>query len=174
MDELTRPDGIEPKHIHEARGSFVRRWPFGLAGLGLLLGLAFFGAYGEQGRTTGSGSDVSFSVDGPHRIRNGEFFEMVLDVAARREIRDLVILVGADVWRDVTVNTLMPDPSEHGFRNGSFEFRFGALGAGETFRFKVDAQVNPSHTPSANKGTIQIADGDATLATVNYAMEVLP
>jgi hypothetical protein len=174
MSDLARPDGIEPKHIHEAGGSVVRRWPFGLAGLGVLLALAFVGVYGKQNRLAGSGSEVELAVEGPVRIRNGEFFEMVLNVETRRDIRDLVVLIGADLWRDVTVNTLLPDPSEHGFRDGSYEFRFGPLEAGGTLRIKVDGQINPSHAPSANEDTIEIADGEATLVTVNYAMEVLP
>ena len=174
MSDLARPDGIEPKHIHEAGGSVVRRWPFGLAGLGVLLALAFVGVYGGQDRLAGSGSEVELAVEGPFRIRNGEFFEMVLNVETRRDIRDLVVLIGADLWRDVTVNTLLPDPSEHGFRDGSYEFRFGPLEAGGSLRIKVDGQINPSHAPSANEDTIEIADGEATLVTVNYAMEVLP
>ena len=174
MDNLVRPDGIEPRHIHEAGGAIARRWPFGLAALGLILALAFFGAYGRHDRLTGSGDEVAVVVHAPLRIRNGEFFEMVLDVEARRDIEDLVVLVGADLWRDVTVNTLLPDPSEHGFRDGFYEFRFGRLAAGERLRVKVDGQVNPSHAPSANKGAIEIADGEVTLTTVDYAMEVLP
>jgi hypothetical protein len=174
MHDLARPDGIEPKHIHEAGGSVVRRWPFGLAGLGVLLALAFFGVYGNEERLTGSGSEVQLVVQGPGRIRNGEFFEMALNVGTRRDIRDLVVLIGADLWRDVTVNTLLPDPAEHGFRDGSYAFRFGPLGAGESLRIKVDGQINPSHAPSANEDTIEIADGDTTLVTINYAMEVLP
>lgn len=174
MDNLARPEGIEQSHIHEAGGSIFRRWPFGLAGLAAVLALAFFGVYGKHGQRAASGNEALLRVEGPERLRNGEFFEMVLTVRAQNDIQDLVVLVASDVWRDVTVNTLLPDPSEHGFRDGSYEFRFGPLGAGETLNVKVDAQINPSHTPSVNEGTIEIADGDMVVATLNYAMEVLP
>ena len=75
------PDGIEHKHIHEAHGSRLRRWPFGLFGLSLLLVLAFFGTYGGYTTLGASGNDVRFTVDAPDRIRNGEFFEMRIRVA---------------------------------------------------------------------------------------------
>jgi hypothetical protein len=174
MDNLARPDGIEQHHIHEAQGSLLLRWPFGFAGLAILLAPAFFGVYGEYRRLAASGEAVEFSVEGPGRIRNGEFLEIILSIEARRDIRDVVVLVGADLWRDITVNTLLPDPAEHGFRDGAYEFRFGPLSAGEILNVKVDGQINPHHTPSVNEGRIDIADGDAVLATVNYAMEVLP
>ena len=174
MDGRARPQGIEHKHIHEAGGSIFRRWPFGLAALALVLAPAFFGVYGSKATLADAGNDVRFSVKGPQRIRNGEFFEMIVTIEAQRRIEDAVVLVGASLFRDMTINTLLPDPSEHGFRSGSLEFRFGALGAGETLQVKLDGQVNPGHTPSANKGSIAVADGETTLATVGYALEVLP
>ena len=174
MNDLVRPEGIEPHHVHQAGGSLFRRWPFGLGGLGVLLGLAVFGVYGADARLTGAGNEVELVVEGPRRIRNGEFFEMVITIAAERDVRDLVILIDEELWRDLTVNTLLPDPSGHGFREGSFEFRFGTLNAGERLLVKVDGQINPSHAPSTNAGTIALANGDAVLATVNYTMEVLP
>jgi hypothetical protein len=39
---------------------------------------------------------------------------------------------------------------------------------------KLDAQINPGHTASANEDTIAIADGESVLANVFYVMEVLP
>lgn len=152
----------------------MRRWPFSLGGLGVLLGLGFFGVYGADTRLAGAGNSVELVVEGPGRIRNGEFFEMILSVATKRDISDLVVLIDADLWREVTVNTLLPDPSGHGFRRNAFEFRFGALNAGESLLIKVDGQINPSLTLSAHEGPISVADGDAVLTAVTYAMEVLP
>jgi hypothetical protein len=174
MDDLPRPGGIEHKHIHEAGGSIFRRWPFGLGILAIILAPAFFGVYGSDTKLEGRGSGVQFEVEGPGRTRNGEFFELILNVEAQRDVQDLVILIGVDLLRDVTVNTLLPDPSEHGFRDGSYEFAFGRLAAGESLEVKLDAQINPGHMPSANEDTIAVADGESELAKVLYVMEVLP
>jgi hypothetical protein len=174
MDDLPRPGGIEHKHIHEASGSIFRRWPFGLGGLAIVLAPAFFGVYGSDTKLIGAGNGVQLEVEGPGRARNGEFFELVLKVEAQRDVQDLVVLIGADLLRDVTVNTFLPDPSDYGFRDGSYELRFGRLAAGEGLEVKLDAQINPGHTASANEDTIAIADGESVLANVFYVMEVLP
>lgn len=174
MNQPAEPEGIEHKHIHEAKGSIFRRWPFGLAALAVVLSPAFFGVYGSNATLAGTGTDLEFAVEGPRRIRNGEFFEITVNVDAREDLEDVVVLIGASLFRDMTINTLLPDPSEHGFRNGSFEFHFGPLVAGESLQVKVDGQVNPAHTPSANRGVIAVADGETVKAKVDYAVEVLP
>jgi hypothetical protein len=174
MDDLARPEGIEHRHIHAASGSIFRRWPFGLGGLAIVLVPAFFGVYGNDATLEADASEVRFTVEGPARIRNGEFFEITVAVEAKQNIEDLVMLVGSGLLRDVTVNTLLPDPSEHGFRDDSFEFRFGPLNAGERLQVKIDSQINPDHTPSVNGDTIAVADSEEVLATVDYAIEVLP
>ena len=174
MLELPRPDGIQPKHIHDARGSRLRRWPVGLVGLGILLALSFFGVFGAGARIVATGDKVKLILDSPSHIRNGMFFETVITIETERDLRDAVILVDKELWREVTVNTILPEPTEHGFRDGAFEFRYGPLSADERLVVKVALQINSGHRPSANEGSVALADGDAILTTLNYAMEVLP
>jgi hypothetical protein len=174
LSELSRPDGIEQAHIHEAHHSVFRRWPFTLVSLSALMILALLGAFGSDVRITEAGDRVELTVDGPGRIRNGCFFETLLVVDTRRDIRDLVFLVDKDIWYEVTVNTVLPEPSEYGYRNGSFELRFGRLEADKSLVIKVAAQINSGRRASTNEGNITLADGDAVLATIHYAMEVLP
>lgn len=174
MSAPAAPEGIESRHIYRAEGSTFRQWPWGSAALGVLLTLSFFGVYGDVQKRSHSGEEVQFVVEGPSVIRNGEFFEMMLTVEARRDIQNLSIRVEADLWRDMTVNTLLPDPSEQSFANGAFVLEFGMLDAGKNLLVKIDGQVNPSHGPSANEGVISIADDRTTLASVNFNIEVLP
>jgi hypothetical protein len=174
MDESTRPEGIEHRHIHDARGSLFARWPFSLVCLGALLAVALAGGFGADARLTGTGNDVALTLDGPIRIRNGNFYDTVLTVETGRDIRDLVVLVDQDVWYEVTVNTVLPEPSEYGFRDGFFELRFGRLSAGDSLVLKISAQINSGRNPSTNAGQIALADGDVVLATIDYALEVLP
>lgn len=174
MDESARPDGIEHHHVHEARGSLFVRWPFSLAGLGALLVLAFMGVFGADGRLDGAGDGVSLAVQGPVRIRNGSFYDTILTVETRRDIRELVLMVDKDAWYEVTVNTLLPEPSEYGFHDGSYELRFGRLPAGDSLVVKISAQINSGRQPSTNAGQIAVADGDVVLTRVDYRLEVLP
>lgn len=174
MRESDRPDGITKRNIHDARGSFFVRWPFDLAALGLLLVLAFLGVFGSSGTFVAEGGDVGLVIEGPVRIRNGNFYETRLRIDIRRNVRDLVVLVDENVWHEMTVNSTRPEPSEYGFRDGAFELHFGEFEAGENLAIVFDAQVNSGRWPGTNAGTIALADGDEVLATADYALEVLP
>lgn len=174
MNQIRRPEGIEHRHIHEAHGTRLHAWPSGLALFGLLLVLAASGLFGARETLTARGEGVRLRVEGPSRIRSGEFFEMLFTIETRREIRDAVLSIDHDVWHEVTINTMIPQPTEEDFGEGSFEFHFGALTPGSRLLVKVDGQVNPAYPPGANAGAIGLVDGAATLASVDYSMRVLP
>src|SRR5690606_33068280 len=132
------------------------------------------GSFGRRDTVTVDREGIRLSAEGPVRIRSGEFFEMLLTVETDREIRDAVLSVAPGIWRDVTINTMIPQPTDESFEDGAFAFRFGALRAGTRLLVKVDGQVNPVYPPGRKHGTISLADGGATLASLDYAMRVLP
>jgi hypothetical protein len=173
MNEVSRPDGIEPRHIHEAHGSGVMTWG-GVVLLGVLLIAALFGVFGIQATVSDGGEGVQLTIEGPKRIRSGEYFEMMFTIETDREIRDAVLSVDADVWHDLTINTMLPTPTEEGFQNGAFDFHYGALPPGARLLVKVDGQVNPDYPPGPNQGAIEVTDGPATLASIDYTIMVLP
>lgn len=172
--DIALPEGIEKRHIHEAGGSFRHQWPVGMLGLGVLLLASVLGWFGTEEQLTAAASEVQLSVDGPSRIRNGEFFELLITIETDRPIGDLTLVIDEDVWRDTTVNTFIPAASEENFEDGAFTFAFGPFEPGSQLSIKVDGQVNPDHTPSANRGPIAVADGDEPLVELDYVMEVLP
>jgi hypothetical protein len=174
MNDLQRPDGIERRHIHEVGGSGLRTAPVGAAGLGLLLGAAIFGVFGVDDAVSSAGDGAALTVEGPKRIRSGEFFEMLFTIETERELRDAVLRVDEDIWHDVTINTMIPQAAEEGFKDGSFEFHFGALRPGTRLLVKVDGQINPAYPPGNNAGAIVLADAAAEIATIDYSMRVLP
>lgn len=174
MSALAHPEGIERRHVRATRRARFAGLPLGMIGLGVLLAASILGLFGREASRSASGDGASVAVHGPASIRNGEFFEMTVTVEADRDLEEVVLLVGEDVWRDVTVNTFIPAPSEETFGDGSFRFAFGELRAGERLLVKIDCQVNPDHTPSANRGRVTIADGETELVAVEYVMEVLP
>lgn len=174
MNEPRRPDGIEYRHIHEAHGTRLHAWPSGLTLFAFVIALAAFGIPGERESITAGGDAVRLTVEGPSRIRSGEYFEMLFTIDTERELRDAVLSVDQAIWHDVTINTMIPTPAEEKFRNGSFEFHFGALTPGSRLLVKVDGQINPAYPPGANEGAIALVDGAATLASVDYSIKVLP
>lgn len=173
MNEVIRPDGIEPRHIHEAHGSGMMTWG-GVVLLGAVMLLALFGVFGSESTLSAAGEGVQLTVEGPERIRSGEYFEMMFTIETEREIRDAVLSVDADLWHDLTINTMLPTPTEEGFEDGSFDFHYGALPPGTRLLVKVDGQVNPDYPPGPNQGAIDITDGPSTLASVDYTITVLP
>jgi len=172
-DDLDSPEGIERRHVRDLKRR-APNVPLGFIGLGVLIGASVLGLFGTEARLSAGAGTAELSVDAPVRIRNGEFYEMVFQVRANREIPELVLLVDPGVWRDVTVNTFIPAATDETTRDGAFAFTYGRLEAGEELTVKVDAQVNPDHAPAANEGRIAVADGDEVLAAVDYRMEVLP
>lgn len=173
MNEIRRPEGIERRHI-EASGSLLHALPTGLILFGLLLLAALLGTFGRRDTLTAAGAGVELSVEGPMRIRSGEFFEMLFTIETEREIRDAVLSVGSGIWHDVTINTMIPQPTEESAEDGAFEFHFGALRPGSRLLVKVDGQINPTYPPGTNEGVIELVDGAATLASIDYRMKVLP
>lgn len=173
MNEVTRPDGIEPRHIHDAHGSGVRTWG-AVVLLGIVLVVALAGFLGSRTTLSAAERGVTLTIAGPERIRSGEFFEMLFTIETEREIRDAVLSVDAEVWHDMTINTMIPQPAEEGFEEGSFQFHYGALPPGTRLLVKVDGQVNPDYPPGPNRGAIEVTDGPATLASIDYRIMVLP
>ena len=109
----------------------------------------------------------------PDRLRNGEFFEMRLRVAATRPIADATIAVPPGLWRDMTINSMVPAASEEAFKDGAYRFRYGALKAGETLEIKIDGQINPPLTVGT-KGEVALYDGTTRIATLPVRIRVLP
>lgn len=173
-ESLDSPEGIERRHIHEAGGGRMHGWPFGPIGLGVLVIASALGWFGTETLAVGSGDGVTFSVDAPTRIRNGEFFEMTFTVETSRDIEELVLGVDEGIWTDLTINTVIPAPSSETFAGGAWQFSFGPLRPGDTFSVKVDGQINPDHQLTTNEGRVTAADGEEVLADLEHAMEVLP
>jgi hypothetical protein len=145
-----------------------------MAGLALLIAAALLGLFGISQTRGTAGGGVSLSVTGPERIRSGEYFEMLFTIETEREIKDAVLGIDSDIWHDITINTMIPQPTEEGFEDGSFDFHYGALRPGTRLLVKVDGQVNPRYPPGTNEGAIDLTDGAATLASIDYSLTVLP
>ncbi len=173
MNEVARPEGIESRHVHATHGAAIMTWG-GAVLLGFVIFLAFFRVFGARATLSDTGDGVILTIEGPQRIRSGEIFEMLFTVETEREIKDAVLSVNADVWHDLTINTMLPTPTEEGFESGSFNFHFGALAPGSRLLVKVDGQVNPDYPPGPNRGAIEVIDGTATLASIDYRIMVLP
>lgn len=166
------PDGIAPTDAdgHGARFNWVS-----LAVLGTIMLAALLGAFGG-GRARGMVADTTtatLELHTPRVLRNGVFFETRIRITAKAPIADAVIVVPASLWRDMTINTMIPAPGEEKAEKGAFRFSYGALGPGDMLDIKVDGQINPPLF-AGNSGSVELRDGERPLARIPVDITVLP
>ncbi|WP_343518936.1 hypothetical protein [Sphingomonas sp.] len=165
------PDGIAP--ASERRGANLN-W-LSLAVLGAVMLAALLGAFGggKARSLVADAPGARLEVHTPRVLRNGMFFETRLRVTAKAPIADAVIVVPAALWRDMTINTMIPAPGEEKTDKGAFRFSYGALKAGDVLEIKIDGQINPPLFAGTN-GAIELHDGERPLAAIPVAITVLP
>lgn len=165
------PDGITQEH--ESNSRRANPWPLIL--LALLLGAGLTGLFGGQPAVVRQSSNdmVALNVRTPETLRNGMAFETVVEVTPRRAIDDLVIAVSDGLWREMTINTMIPAAGEESHKSGFHRFSFGRAEPGETFRFKIDGQINPPLF-AGTSGEVVALDGERRLAAVPVTIKVLP
>lgn len=172
---LRFPDGLTDRHLR--RGT---RWgsgasPMAILVLGALIVAAMVGllAGGKSHPQTVVAPEAQFTVSTPRIMRNGIFFETRIAITARAPLADATLLVSHDLWRDMTINTVVPAPIEEESRNGRFALHFGPIAAGETRMVKIDGQVNPPLF-AGTRGTLALADGEREIAALPLRITVLP
>ena len=166
------PDGIAPADADERGAGF--NW-VSLAVLGAVMLAALLGAFGggKARPLVAEAAAARLDVATPRVIRNGEFFETRIQVVAKAPIADAVIVVPASLWRDMTINTMIPAPSEEKAEKHAFRFRYGAMKPGDVLDIKVDGQINPPLF-AGNSGSVGLFDGDRPIATIPVEITVLP
>ncbi|WP_293977194.1 hypothetical protein [Sphingomonas sp.] len=169
--EAQAPDGITQEH--ESNSRRANPWPLIL--LAVLLGAGLTGLFGGQPAIVRQASNdlVSLSVRTPETLRNGMAFETIVEVTPHRPIDDLVIAVSDGLWREMTINTMIPAAGDESHKSGFHRFSFGEAEPGETFRFKVDGQINPPLF-AGTSGAVLALDGERRLAAVPVRIKVLP
>lgn len=169
----TYPQGIEERHGSEFGTRHATWWRLGV--LVVILGIALLGLVGGGPASTvrASSPAASLAVTSPDRLRNGMFFETRIAAVARAPVGDVVIAIPAGMWRDTTINSLIPGPKEEQFVDGEFRFHFGALEAGAKLGLKIDGQLNAPRY-GASRGRIRLLDGNRELTAVPVALKIIP
>jgi hypothetical protein len=167
------PDGINDDHVRPLAGWRRHASPLSLGAFGLVVALALVGVLGHERQWDAQNGGARLQVTMPETIRNGEFFEMRVEVEAEAAIDELAVGVDQALWEDITINTLIPAATDETSESGEFRFTFGDLGDGMRFLLKVDGQVNPDIL-GANAGSVTLYDGEDTLTQVQVTMTVLP
>lgn len=171
---MAAPDGISDE---PAGNSLWNRHasPVSILILGGILACAFAGFAGGQPspKEVADFGRATLTVKTPLIIRNGEFFETEIEISSVAALGDATVAISADLWRDMTVNTMIPAAGEERFTDGSYRFAYGPLAAGQTLRIKVDGQINPPLF-AGTEGEISLYDGERIVGRQPLRIKVLP
>jgi hypothetical protein len=171
--QIATPDGIGEEHIRPMEDWRRHASPLSLAVFGVVILAGMTGLLGHERDWRAESGGRSLAVHAPEITRNGEFLEMRVRVESEEPIDELGIGVEGALWEDMTVNTMIPAPTEELAEDGEFRFAFGPLEAGTAFDLKIDLQVNPDIV-GGNQGAVTLYDGDMRLTAVEISMAVLP
>jgi hypothetical protein len=167
------PDGLDADDIRPVGPWRRHASPLGVGVFGVVVLLALLGAFGHERTWVADESDIRLEVHAPEVIRNGEFFEMRIRVEADAPLAELVIGVADSLWRDITVNTMIPAASEEENVDGETRFTFSELAAGSQLLLKIDGQINPDLI-GGNAGRVTVYDGDEEMVADDVSISVLP
>jgi hypothetical protein len=169
------PDNLDETHVAGSPGRDRIASVIALVLLTILLGTAFTGVLGGWPSRTAQivAPSVTLSVKTPRTLRNGMFFETEIAVTPRRPVQDLTIAVDRSLWKDFTVNTMIPAAADETFEDGRYRFSYGAVEAGKSLVVKIDSQINPSLI-GGTAGGLAVYDGDTLLTELPISIEVRP
>jgi len=169
------PDGISEEHLALPRQSTIHATWIGLLVLGAILVASLFGVFGgHRNDTLGqTANGVDLRVSTPRTLRNGEFFEIRVDIAAQRPIAEPALAISVGSFHDLTINTTMPAPTGEKADEDAFLLEYDPLAPGDTLTVKIDGQSNPTLV-GGTKGRLEVRDGDTVLAAVPLSIRVLP
>lgn len=168
------PQGINKGHL-STKGWHKHANPASVIGIGVLLAAALAGVFGGQPHPTRTIETPSATVtlQFPEILRNGEFFEMRATIKAKKPFKDVRLGISSTYWRDLTINTMIPGPSEEKSEDGQFRFSYGPLNKGESVTVKIDGQVNPPMS-AGTEGQLTLLDGDVVVASRPLNLRVYP
>lgn len=168
------PYGIDPRHFGPRHGPWLRP-ALKLLLIGLPLLAAMFGLLGGGAERVDAASapQVRMEVVTPGIVRSGNWFETQVRVVPRADMADLTIAFDEDLWRFMSIDTLLPDAESAEFGEGRFTFHFGPVKAGDRFVLKIDGQIQPRWL-RRQAGQVAVLDGETELVSAPVTLTVLP
>ena len=168
------PIGIEAPHLEPGNVLSRHASPISLLVLSMVMAIGVSGLLGKPTtQTTVHDAAAELAIDMPAAVRNGDSYETRIRIKAKQDIGKLQVEVSPALWREITVNSMMPSPASEDFKGGYFRFEFASVDAGDAFLLKVASQVNPRLLGSVS-GHIRVLDDGVVLADAERTMKVLP
>ena len=159
----------DDRHLVE-RGA---RWAV-VAVLAAIVVAGLVNAFGQHHvlRVTSSGA-ATLRVSAPGALRSGLIYQGKFEVDAHRPLRRPTLVL-ASGWSDaMSVNSVRPEPTRSWSEGGRVALEFEALDAGRSFTVYAYQQANPT-TFGRRDLSVELRDGDRTIATIDRSVTVFP
>lgn len=170
------PDGITLERNRDLKGwltSPIYRRAL-LACVAALPILALLGVFGQKPSTSvAHGAALDVRVTAPSRLRSGLIFQVHVQIAAHRQIKQLEVVFEEGWWDSMSVNSIVPEPSEESSDNGQVVLDYGQLQAGDSLSFWIYLQVNPTNV-GKRREDVEVRDGGTPLAHIHRSLTIFP
>ena len=136
--------------------------------------LALLGVFGQRATTSSAHTpSADVSVNAPARLRSGLIFQVRVEVRAHRNIKELEAVFDRGWWDAMSVNAIVPEPTEEKSENGQVVLDYGKLEPNDKLVFWVYFQVNPTNV-GKRREDVEIRDGKTPLAHIHRSMTIFP
>lgn len=170
------PEGISLEHHRDFVGARAAPWfrRLLLCCIAVLPVLALLNVFGQHPSTSSANSPAaSMNVTAPSRLRSGLIFQVRVQVVAHRDIKELGIAFDKGWWESMSVNSIVPEPSEESSDEGKVVLSFGKLGAGHQQVNWIYFMVNPTNVGKRTEN-VELRDGSTPLLRIHRAMTIFP
>jgi hypothetical protein len=146
----------------------------GLSVLFVLSAAALLNVFGQRvDNSSVTASAASLSLNAPSKARGGDIFQARLEVHARREVREPLLILEPGWLDGLTKNTTAPEAKEERTDNGRVVLAYDAIPAGRKLTVWLQYQVNPTHAGKTDED-VELWDGDQRLARLEHTLTVFP
>jgi hypothetical protein len=170
------PEGLSLERHRDFAGARAAPWirRLLLCCIAALPVLALLNEFGQHPVTSSASSPAaSMNVTAPSRLRSGLIFQVRVQVVAHSDIKELAIAFDKGWWESMSVNSIVPEPSEESSDEGKVVLSYGQLGAGHEHVNWIYFQVNPTNVGKRTEN-IELRDGSNPLLTIHRAMTIFP
>lgn len=174
MAEL--PEGLTPERNRDLSGplaSPVYRHVL-LCCIAVLPILALLNVFGQHSTTSAVHTPaVDVSVTAPSRLRSGLIFQVRVEVRAHRNIKQLEAVFDRGWWEAMSINSIVPEPSESSSEEGQVVLDYGKLEPNEKVVFWIYVQANPTNL-GKRREDVEIRDNKTPLAHIHRDITIFP
>jgi hypothetical protein len=170
------PDGLTLERNRDLRGRSGHAWYRRalLCLIAVLPVLALLNVFGQR-PTVGSAHAIAadLQVTAPARLRSGLIFQVRVQVTAHLALAMPQLMFDRGWWDSMSVNSIVPNPSNQSTQNGSVVLSFNKLPAGHSLILWIYFQVNPTNV-GKRREDVELEDGTTPIATVHRSLTIFP